>query len=337
MSCWRVFMLVIATHRQLSELHPIKTLIKPFFKDTLSINSAARLALVNAEGVVESHFSIGNYAFQLGSKGYGALWRFDHMGIPENLISRGMAERTADGSLKLVLEDYPWAKDGLEIWDALYGWVSSYVDITYKGSNAAVKNDTELQAWWNEAVNVGHADLKDASWWPKMDSTENLKQIITTLSWIAGPSHAALNFGQWAYSGFPLNKPSVIRKFMPEKGSKDYEALQEDKVKYFLSAIPSNSQATGVMTVLEILATHSPDEEYIGTRNTTNWTSDPEVLAAFQEFNTKIKTIEANIKARNKDPALSHRYGPAQIPYTLLFPSSGSGITGQGVPYSVSI
>lgn len=38
----------------------------------------------------------------------------------------------------------------------------------------------------NEIVTVGHGDLKDATWWPKLDSTKNLVQIITTIAWIGG-------------------------------------------------------------------------------------------------------------------------------------------------------
>lgn len=330
---------IIPSHRQLSELHPIKTLLKPLFKDTLSINAAARGSLINGGGVIESYFAMGTYAFQLGSKGYGALWRFDHQALPQNLISRGMAEPDASkpGSVKLVFEDYPWAKDGLEIWEAIRSWMARYVDIAYKGSDEAVKKDTELQAWWHEIVNRGHEDLKNAPWWPKLDSIESLVHILTTVSWIAGPNHASLNFGQWTYSGFPLNKPSLARRFVPEKGSKEYKELQKNVSKFVFSTIPSNKQTTQILTVLELLSTHAVDEEYIGTRNEPNWISDPEVLAAFREFGNKIAAIEVNIKVRNKDQALINRRGPVHVPYTLLFPSSTSGITGQGVPNSVSI
>ncbi|CAM6127522.1 unnamed protein product [Calypogeia fissa] len=155
---------IIAANRQLSEMHPIRTLMKPYFKDTISINAAAREVLINAGGDVESNFTMGKYAFQVGAKGY---WRFDQQGLPQNLVARGMAELAESsypGSVKLVFEDYPYAKDGLEIWDALYKWVAKYVEITYQGSDEAIKEDTELQAWWNEIRTVGHGDLKDAPW-----------------------------------------------------------------------------------------------------------------------------------------------------------------------------
>ncbi|CAM6126501.1 unnamed protein product [Calypogeia fissa] len=332
--------IIIAANRQLSEMHPIRTLMKPYFKDTISINAAARAVLINAGGNVESNFTMGKYAFQVGAKGYGANWRFDQQGLPQNLVARGMAEpadSSYPGSVKLVIEDYPYAKDGLEIWDAVYKWVAKYVEIIYQGSDEAIKEDTELQAWWNEIRTVGHGDLKDAPWWPKLDSAKNLVQVITTIAWVAGPFHAALNFGQYAYAGYPLNKPSGTRKFVPEKGSAEYDELQKDPETFILSTICAASQAMSVMLTIELLATHSADEVYIGTQNSPDWTADPRTKAAFQEFSERIAAVEENIMKRNEDPALVNRTGPAKLPYTLLVPSSTSGMTGRGVPNSVSI
>lgn len=331
---------IIASYRQLSALHPIKTLLKPYFKDNIPINAAARAVLIQADGIVEANFTMGQHAFPLGAKGYGAFWQFDTQALPQNLLARGMAEpadSSYPGSVKLVIEDYPYAKDGLEIWDAIYKWVAKVVEITYQGSDEAVKADTELQAWWNDIVNVGHGDLKDATWWPKLDSTKNLVQTISTIAWMAGPYHAALNFGQVAYAGYPLNKPSGTRRLVPEKGSAEYNDLQKDPETFFLSTITPATKALIVMTVIELLATHSVDEEYIGTRNTDDWTSDLKVKAAFSEFAQSIAAVEASIKKRNQDPALVNRSGPAVVPYTLLMPTSTSGLTGRGVPNSVSI
>lgn len=93
----------------------------------------------------------------------------------------------------------------------------------------------------------------------------------------AGPFHAALNFGQYAYAGYPLNKPSGTRRLVPEKGSAEYNELQKDPDTFFLSTISTPTQALSVMTTIELLATHSADEEYIGTRNTDDWTSNVKV------------------------------------------------------------
>ena len=58
-----------------------------------------------------------------------------------------------------MIEDYPYASDGLEIWDDIKSWVEEYVSFYYKSAEELQK-DPELQAWWKELVEVGHGDLK---------------------------------------------------------------------------------------------------------------------------------------------------------------------------------
>lgn len=49
--------------------------------------------------------------------------------------------------------DYPYAEDGLDIWNGFSKYFTSYLNLYYK-SDADVLNDPELQAWWTE-VKVG--------------------------------------------------------------------------------------------------------------------------------------------------------------------------------------
>lgn len=188
-----------------------------------------------------------------------------------------MAERAGD-TVKLVIDDYPFATDALEVWDAMKTYASKYVNIAYKGSDQAVQSDQELQNWWSEIINVGHGDKKGETWWPKLDSVTSLVDVLTTISWIAGPHHASRNFGQYAYCAFHPNKPSQTRKLIPEKGTTEYQALQANPEKYWLSSISTQINSTLLMVLFELLSTHSVDEEYLGQRLEDNWTSDPQVL-----------------------------------------------------------
>jgi hypothetical protein len=67
--------------------------------------------------------------------------------------------------------------------------------------------------------------------------------------------------------------------------------------------------------------------------------TDPAVKAVFESFATDIKdNVEPEINQRNADPAnISRNPATAGMPYTLLYPSSGPGVTMKGVPYSISI
>lgn len=116
-----------------------------------------------------------------------------------------MAEEdpNAPHGLKLAIEDYPFANDGLVLWDILKQWVTDYVNHYYPQANL-IESDKELQAWWSEIKNVGHGDKKDEPWWPELKTPNDLIGIITTIIWVTSGHHAAVNFGQYSYAGTHL-------------------------------------------------------------------------------------------------------------------------------------
>ena len=79
---------IIATHRQLSVMHPIFRLLHPHFRNTMAINALARESLINAGSIIESSFSPGKYSMEICSFAYDQLWRFDNEALPNDLISR---------------------------------------------------------------------------------------------------------------------------------------------------------------------------------------------------------------------------------------------------------
>lgn len=78
---------VIATHRQLSVLHPIHKLLAPHYKDTMFINAFARQTLVNADGLLEQTHFQSKYAMELSSYIYKE-WNFLEQALPANLLKR---------------------------------------------------------------------------------------------------------------------------------------------------------------------------------------------------------------------------------------------------------
>eukprot|EP00257_Ricinus_communis_P028341 XP_025015755.1 linoleate 13S-lipoxygenase 3-1, chloroplastic [Ricinus communis] len=329
---------ILAAHRQLSSMHPIFKLLDPHMRYTLEINALARQSLISADGVIENCFTPGRYCMEISAAAYKD-WRFDMEGLPSDLIRRGMAvpDPTQPHGLKLLLEDYPYAQDGLLIWFAIENWVRTYVNRYYPNSSI-VGNDRELQAWYAESVNVGHADLRHADWWPTLATVDDLVSILTILIWLASAQHAALNFGQYPYGGYVPNRPTLTRRLIPEETDPEYESFIEDPQKYFLSALPSLLQATKLMAVVDTLSTHSPDEEYLGERQQpSTWSGDAEMIESFYEFSAEMGRIEKEIERRNKDPKLRNRCGAGVLPYELLAPSSEPGVTCRGVPNSVSI
>ncbi|CAJ1955477.1 unnamed protein product [Sphenostylis stenocarpa] len=328
---------IIATHRHLSALHPIYKLLTPHYRDTMNINALARQTLINADGIIEKSFLPSKYSVEMSSAVY-KNWVFTDQALPADLIKRGVAveDSSAPHGLRLLIEDYPYAVDGLEIWAAIKSWVQEYVSLYYaKDDN--VKSDSELQQWWKEAVENGHADLKDEPWWPKLQTPEELVEICTIIIWTGSALHAAVNFGQYPYGGFILNRPTSTRRLLPEKGTPEYEEMVKSHQKAYLRTISSKLQTLIDLSVIEILSRHASDEVYLGQRENPHWTSDSKALQAFQKFGNQLKEIEEKLGSKNIDEKLSNRLGPVQLPYTLLHPTSEAGLTFRGIPNSISI
>ncbi|KAK6933729.1 Lipoxygenase, C-terminal [Dillenia turbinata] len=161
--------------------------------NTLEINALARKGHINAGGIIETTFSAKKYSMELSSAAYDKLWRFDMESLPADLIRRGMAfeDPNAKHGLQLTITDYPYAKDGLDLWFIIKKWVTNYVSHYYPTAGMV---DREVCTW-------GHEDKKDEPWWPVLKNQENLVQVMTTIIWVASAHHAAANFGQYMYGG----------------------------------------------------------------------------------------------------------------------------------------
>ncbi|KAG2491172.1 hypothetical protein HYH03_010384 [Edaphochlamys debaryana] len=357
---------LIAMRRNISCMHPVFKLMLPHFRYTLDINRNARSNLVNAPrggllggGIIEQAFSAGEYAMRLAAKLYGATWTFAGQALPKDLERRNiLLKKDEKGKLmkpyKLRWLHYPYAEDGLLIWEELEKYFDEYLRLYFK-SDDAVAGDKELQAWWAEVKAEGHPDAKlsgrdEEQVWGfegPIPSIDELVQILVTIAYMASAHHAAVNFGQYDYSALILNNSSLIRRHMPVKGTPAWDELVgargNAQEKVFMSYLVDSESAFAVMSIIRLLSSHAPDEQTLEELN--EYLVDKPAVEANARFAAAMKVVEDTIKKSNADPAMWARYGlepPANggaspLPYTLLMPSSGSGITMRGVPYSVSI
>lgn len=254
-----------------------------------------------------------------------------------------MAIRDPDSpsGVRLLLKDYPYAVDGLDIWIAIKTWVTDFCLIFYK-DDSSIRSDEELQAWWTEIRNVGHGDKQKETWWFELTNLPNLIEALTTLIWIASALHASLTVGQYAYAGYPPNRPTLCRRHIPREGTFEFAEFLRDPDDYFLKMLPNRTEMTLGIAMVEVLSQHASDEVFLGQRPQIEWMDNEEVQEKFAKFNTSLREIEKKIMERNRDPTLKNRHGPANIPYECLLPNTSNersvaGITGMGIPNSISI
>ncbi|KAL5154258.1 Seed linoleate 9S-lipoxygenase [Glycine soja] len=163
------------------------------------------------------------YSMEMSSAAY-KNWVFTAQALPTDLIKRGLAvdDHTSPHGLRLVIKDYPYVVDGLEIWDAIKTW--------------AVEEDTKLQAWWKEVMEKGNSDLKDNKW-PKMKTCQELIDSFIIIIWIGSALHVAVNFGQYPYGGYILNRPTQSKRLLLEQKTKEYDEMVKKPQEAFLRTI----------------------------------------------------------------------------------------------------
>ncbi|KAG6545025.1 hypothetical protein Mapa_013717 [Marchantia paleacea] len=203
-------------------------------------------------------------------------------------------------------------------------------------------------------------------------SSRSDRKVPQSVPQIAGPHHAAVNFGQYDYAGYVVQRSSMTRQLIPDL---NVEMGQDAWRTYILETIATPKQTFQVIAILKLLSSHSAHEQYLGQDEWTVFAhgKKPGLIEEFEEvledaieafmsifghkssaaadtakdlqkrfkkFSDKVNALQRTIERRNKSAQAklwSNRIGYSSLAYTLLLPSSEPGMTGMGVPYSTSI
>ena len=102
----------MATMRNLPDAHPLYRLLKPHFRYTIAINSAARQNLINSSGIIDQTFSIGGKGKEMLMQRACKVYDVQDANIKENVKKRGVHNPT-------FLPNYYFRDDGILIWNAI--------------------------------------------------------------------------------------------------------------------------------------------------------------------------------------------------------------------------
>ncbi|MBT9312060.1 lipoxygenase family protein [Leptothoe kymatousa] len=290
----------IATHRQLLDNHPVSLLLRPHFQGMLAINNAAQDKLIAPRGGVNKILSCtidSSRVFAvLGVQSYG----FNSAMLPTQLQQRGVDDSHC-------LPNYPYRDDGLLIWDAIHTWVSDYLKVYYP-NDAAVQQDSSLQAWAQELVSHdGGRVVEFGETNGQIQTLNYLIDAITLIIFTASAQHAAVNF--------PQKDIMSYAPAMPTAGYAPLHNLGEHTTKEdYFSLLPPLSQAQEQLKLLHLLgSTHFTQLGEYGPGYFTN----PDVQAPLGRFRNRLDEITDTIHERNRNRPPYDYLLPKNIPQSI--------------------
>ena len=241
----------MATMRNLPDPHPILKLLRPHFRYTMAINTAARATLINDGGILDQLFAIGGAGKVKLLQRVSSRYR-----VQSTNIIQHVKKHDVDDPDKLP--GYYYRDDGIKIWNVMNKFVEGMVDEFYS-TDEEVENDTEIQNWAEDVYTNAFpgclgAEESGSHGFPKVITTkEDLTEYCTLIMFTGSAQHASVNFGQYDMYGFVPNAPATLRlPPLSKKGEANYTTL--------LRTLPDKADTTLQIAVVHLLSQYSQDE-----------------------------------------------------------------------------
>lgn len=302
--------IVLATHRQLAEVHPLYTLLWPHFRFTLPINDGAIHNLVIPGGVVAANVAPAMASTLNMIDDAHRAWRWD-----DNKPSRLFARRGVNGS-NIV---FPFRDDTLELWEAIRKFVASYLKVYYP-NDEIVSGDMELQAWIGELTAADRAGFQGMEGLTKgkdgklrIDSFDYLVDVVAQIIYTAGPLHASVNYAQYALGSYA---PAVAAS---SYGAPPRASDKVDSDEDFLNWCLPLDVALYTISFEYLLSAVQYDRLGHYDADPRNpYFVDARVHDAVAEFQEELAKIETKIRQRNQTRPLPYPFQlPSQVPNSI--------------------
>ena len=239
--------IAIVTARQLAKNHPLSLLLKPHFRFMLTNNELARTRLIGPGGPVDELLA-GTLAetVEIGREAC-TTWSLDQFAFPTELKNRGMDDTNQ-------LPHYPYRDDGLLLWNAIETFASGYLKYFYP-TDGAIVQDVELQSWTQELNSETGGKVKGMP--QRIDTVQQLIEIVTTVIFTCGPQHSAVNFTQHEYMSFAANMPLAAYRDIPGITNSDTPEVMTEKD--VLQLLPPYKRSADQLQILFILSAYRYD------------------------------------------------------------------------------
>jgi arachidonate 15-lipoxygenase len=302
--------IAIGTAHQLADNHPLSILLRPHFLFMLTNNHLGQQLLINDNGSVDKVLAgtlLESMALVIDA--YEG-WNINEFSFPKEIANRRMDK----------IPHYPYRDDGMLVWNHLHTFVSSYLKHFYP-TPQNIAEDTELQAW--------AAELSDQTTGGKVKgmpdqiaTVSELIEIVTTVIFICGPQHSAVNYAQYEYMAFAANMP--LSAYLNPNDSIDLkDPITPEKI---LQLLPPYKKAADQLQTLFILSAYryerlgyyekafqelykeKLDEIFFDDENQNNQV----IVDIIKQFQQNLNMAEQEIDSNNKKRV---------VPYPYLKPS----------------
>ncbi|XP_004760450.1 polyunsaturated fatty acid (12S)/(13S)-lipoxygenase, epidermal-type-like [Mustela putorius furo] len=278
----------VATMRTLPSLHPIYKLLVPHFRYTMEINVLARSNLVSKWGIFDLVVSTGSGGHVDILQRATACLTYRSLCPPDDLADRGLLD------VKASL----YGQDALRLWGIISRYVEGMVGLFYK-SDAAVRDDPELQVWCREITETGLQGAQDRGFPVSLESRAQLCHFASMCIFTCTGQHASAHLGQLDWYAWIPNGPCTMRK--PPPTSKD--VTEKDIV----DSLPTAHQARMQKTFTKFLGRRQPVMVALG-QHKEKYFSGPGPQAVLEKFQEELATMDQELEVRNAGLELPYEY-----------------------------
>ncbi len=303
--------MIVALHRQVSELHPLYKLLIPHFRFTININDDAIHSLIVPGGVVACNVGIAiESSLDMVSRAHRA-WRWDAHVPTREFVSRGVDR----------CPQFPFRDDTLLLWKAITDFVGAYLRIYYR-NDEDVRDDAELQGFVYELTAPQYCAFQgldglvatgDSGRPWRIDSLDYLIEMVSLILYTAGPRHASVNYAQYPLMSYVPSVGGSLYRPLPTRStvlnSIDDCLPWYPPLDVALYGLTFEYLLTGVQYDTFGRYEHNPRDPYF---------TDQRVQPIVAQLQDALAIIEIEIRKRNRDRPMPYPYQlPSQIPNSI--------------------